>query len=376
MPVITLDRFSSLLRTFGVSIAVWFGFSLLTGLQYCIINRQSGLHSAFVAILILAQAKAVAFALLTPMIFGIVSRYPVELSRRCRYFISYGIGVLPFVAFCSGIEWLFLHCWDGRLQHYILLPHHPSELADRGFADQMLVYCAIVGIAHAYKYYQRDSRHEVEKRQFQSALAATELKVLKMQLRPHFLFNTLHGISTLIDEDSGSAKTMVIKVSSLLRRALEQRNSDLVPLKEEIKFVQDYLDLEKMRFGDRLTVNWSVDREIEQTLVPELILQPLVENAIRHGIATSREQGWIEITANRHDDNITVLVRNSSGTKESPHGTGLGLKNTAARIRTLYSDTARFSFEKPPMGIATATLTLPAEFRKCCRSESLTPQTT
>jgi LytS/YehU family sensor histidine kinase len=179
-----------------------------------------------------------------------------------------------------------------------------------------------------------------------------------MQLHPHFLFNTLHGISTLIDSDGKRAKEMVVKLSSLLRKALEYGSSDLIPLQEELQFVREYLDLEKMRFGARFRLDWSIDPEIEQMLVPQMILQPLVENAVRHGIASSREEGWVEIGAHRSNGVVELRIRNSVGNKK-PAGTGVGLRNTQARLRHLYSGDATFSFALWDTHTATATIVLP-----------------
>jgi LytS/YehU family sensor histidine kinase len=180
-----------------------------------------------------------------------------------------------------------------------------------------------------------------------------------MQLQPHFLFNTLHGISTLIDTDHSTAKAMVVKLSSLLRGTLEHGSSDLIPLREELKFVREYLDLEKMRLGARLTVEWVIDPSSQHTLVPQLILQPLVENALRHGIACSRDGGWVQIVSHQHDGQLELRVRNSVGGKRTP-GMGVGLKNTDARLRYLYSDEAAFSFAEASDHTATATIVLPA----------------
>ena len=152
-----------------------------------------------------------------------------------------------------------------------------------------------------------------------------------MQLHPHFLFNTLHGISTLIDSDGETAKAMIVKLSNLLRTALESSGSDLIPLREELKFIGEYLDLETMRFGSRLRVDWSIDPSTGAMLVPQLILQPLVENAIRHGIASSRENGWVEVASRRRKNAVELQIRNSVGPGK-PKGMGLGLHNTADSV--------------------------------------------
>jgi len=205
----------------------------------------------------------------------------------------------------------------------------------------------------------RIPKQELGRSEEAGALAASELQALNMQLHPHFLFNTLSGISTLIDSDRKTAKAMVIKLSTLLRAALEYSSLDLISLEEELQFVGKYLDLERMRLGPRLAVSWSIDPDTLQTLVPQLILQPLVENAIRHGIACSRVGGWVEIVSQRSNGKVELQVRNSVGGKGSA-GTGVGLRNAKARLKYLYSGEASLSFSIADDQTATATVVLPA----------------
>jgi LytS/YehU family sensor histidine kinase len=221
---------------------------------------------------------------------------------------------------------------------------------------------------------RRARLQELERAEYQQALAASELHTLKMQLHPHFLFNTLHGISTLIDSDGETAKAMIVKLSSLLRTALESSGSDLIPLREKLKFIREYLDLETMRFGPRLRVDWSIDPSTGAILVPQLILQPLVENAIRHGIASSRENGWIEVAARRGKNAVELQIRNSAAPGK-PEGMGLGLHNTASRLQHLYSGEGTLSFAVSDGGTATATLVLPHLMRSDTKDRTGPPDT-
>lgn len=349
-----------IVRAYLVSIGVWCALSLLTGWQYRIFDQSLNIHSTLLDMLRLAEARGFAFALMTPPIFYVVRRYLAHTGHPVRSLLIYCLGVVPFMVLYASIHWVIVPPWDPALQGYVSRAgHSPFELIRSGFADQVTMYIAIVVAAHAYEYFERMREQELEKSEFQRALTASELQVLKMQLHPHFLFNTLHGISTLIDGDGKSAKGMIVKLSSLLRIALEHGSSDLIPLDEELKFVREYLDLEKMRFGTRLAVEWSVDANTRQLLVPQLILQPLVENAIRHGIACSREGGWIEIASRRRDGVFELRVRNSVGGKR-PAGTGVGLRNTEARLKCLYAEGAQFSFAVAGDQTASATLVLPA----------------
>ncbi len=309
---------------------------------------------------LLAEARGLAFALLTPPLFSLVRRN-LDSSRGSFWSLGiYLVALPPFMLSYATIHWLILPPWDPTRQGYVpRAGHSPLEIIRSGFADQITMYIAIVAMAYAYVYIERSRKQELERHEFQRALAISELQALKMQLRPHFLFNTLHGIATLIESDRGTARSMILRLSNLLRSALESGRSDLVTLEEETRFSREYLDLEKMRFGERLQIEWLVEEQAMQMLVPQMILQPLVENAIRYGIASSRERGWIEISAYRNNGSVEIRVRNSVG-KSASRGTGLGLKNTEARLGYLYSNEASFSFVLSSDHIATAKVVVPA----------------
>jgi two-component system LytT family sensor kinase len=347
-------------KAYLVSIAIWCGLSLLTGWQYRIFDESLNIKSSFLDMIRLAEARGFTFALLTPPIFYIVRRHIGRARHIVRYVLAYCLGVVPFMFLYAGIRWCLIPPWSAALQRYVPRSgHSPIEVIHGGFADLVTIYIALIVAAHAYEYFDRARKQELERYEYQQALAASELQALKMQLHPHFLFNTLHGIATLMDSDRKSAKLMIIKLSTLLRTALQHSGTDLIPLREELRFVGEYLDLEKMRCGPRLTVDWSIDPNTQQMLVPQLILQPLVENAIQHGIASSRERGWVEIISRRRNDLFELQVRNSVGGTR-PKGTGVGLRNTEARLRHLYSEDATFSFAVGEDRVATATLVLPA----------------
>jgi LytS/YehU family sensor histidine kinase len=226
------------------------------------------------------------------------------------------------------------------------------------FSFQIWCYLAILVAAHAYYAFSRAKAEELERSELQQALAVSELQMLKSQLHPHYLFNTLHGIATLIDSDRAKAKASVLKLSKLLRTSLEYGNSDLISFAEELKFVRSYLELEQMRLRDRLQILWDVDSETRETLVPQLILQPLVENAVLHGISCCREGGWIQIVSRKIGDRVELEVRNSVGGK-SQDGLGLGHRNTTARIKHLYATEGTFVFRIGPDDVAVATVAFP-----------------
>jgi two-component system, LytTR family, sensor kinase len=346
-------------RAYFASIVVWSALSLLTGWNYLIFDQSTNLRSTVLKMMLMAESRGLAFALLTPPMFYIVRRYSSRRPNALLYVGGYCLGVGPFMFIYACVRAVILPPWDSALERFVARNMStPLDLLHYGFANIIYNYLVIVLAAHAYNYFERIRKQELERSEYQQALAASELEALRMQLHPHFLFNTLHGISTLIESDGKTAKEMILKLSNLLRIALDRSGSDLIPLREELKWVGEYLDLEKMRFGARLTVTWSIDVDTENQLVPQLILQPLVENAIRYGIASSREKSWVEITAQRRGELLELTVRNNVGARRN-EGTGLGLRNTEARLRHLYANEAVFSFALTNDRTATSKLVLP-----------------
>lgn len=330
---------------YGISIGIWSVASLLICWHYRVFDGQVGIRSTWGDALLSAESRAFSFALLTPVILHIVRRYSSTTRSLFRYLTAGVAGLGLFMSISSVIQMAIMNSWKGWSQST--------------FAEEIAAYVLIGLAAHAYHYFETSRHLEVERCEFQKALAEREIQALRMQIHPHFLFNTLHGISTLIDHDRASAKAMVLKLSSFLRRTLEHSDSDLISLREELQFAREYLDLEKMRLGERLNIAWSIDRETMGALVPQLILQPLVENAVRHGVSQSREGGWIEITSRKREGVLEICISNSIGDRNTP-GMGIGLQNTDARLRHLYSDDARFSFVKTGEHTATATIVVPA----------------
>jgi len=216
----------------------------------------------------------------------------------------------------------------------------------RTFHFGLLVYWVIVIIQSAVDYY-RDQ--EVAAARLQTQLAEAQLQALKMQIQPHFLFNTLHAISSLLSHDPKGADHMLSQLAELLRLSLSSDQYQEVSLKKELEFLNKYLDIEKVRFQDRLTVIMSIDSDTLQAQIPNLILQPLVENSIRHGISERRGAGQVEIRASRKNGMLDLQVIDTGrGVSEGSDRIqeGIGLKNTRARLETLYG--SRYRLELGP----------------------------
>ena len=353
-------HFRQIARAYGISLVVWSLYSLLNVWDLHQGYQSFNIHVQLLDMLILAEVRGVAFAVLTPPIFYVVPRFSIGGKHLIQSSLLYLVGGVPFMVGFAFIRWALFPPFDVATHQYF--PRSAAGLMQLLLGENaprvLTTYIGIVLAAHAYGYFAKLRSQEMEKHAFEQALAASELQVLKMQLHPHFLFNTLNGIGALIDSDQKTARAMVVRLSDLLRTALDYGSSDLIPLPDELQFTRDYLDLEKMRLGDRLRVEWCVDSDTRPMLVPQMILQPLVENAIRHGIACSRAGGSLEIAARTAPSGLELQIRNSVGGK-SPGGTGVGLRNARARLKYLYSDDASLSFVVSHNGTATATLRLP-----------------
>jgi two-component system LytT family sensor kinase len=216
------------------------------------------------------------------------------------------------------------------------------------------VFAVIVGAAYAADAYRRAAR-------LQSALASAELRSLKAQLHPHFLFNTLHTISVLMDRDVALAKRLLVRLSELLRVALDTHGASLVPLDQEIRFAEHYLEIEHTRFQERLLVRIEVDPALRSVRVPSFLLQPLIENAVRHGIARVSGPGQLTVKVRRDDNRMSIEVWDSGPGSSSPSATGVGLANLRGRLEQLYGTNFELVASNGPNGGFLARVILPFE---------------
>jgi len=219
----------------------------------------------------------------------------------------------------------------------------------------------IVAVSHAFDYYRKYRERELRTAELEKRLVQAKLQALQMQLNPHFLFNTLHSISSLMHKDVEAADKMITRLSDLLRAALAGADTQEVTLRQELNLLQLYLSIEQIRFGNRLSVKMEIAPDTLEAQVPNLILQPLVENAIRHGIEPRARPGCIELRSQRQDSRLALVV-SDNGAGISGNGAvkeGVGLSNTRARLRELYGETHRFELVRPEAGGVRIELSLP-----------------
>lgn len=276
---------------------------------------------------------------LTPSAIWLSKQFRIEVGHRFRRLT---IHFLASIAFLFVQVFLFTVIsipfgWYSQLTPFwsryflLILNFIPSNV---------MFYWGIIVIEHALNYYRKLQERELRASQLEAQLAQAQLQVLKMQLHPHFLFNTLNAISALIRESPDEADEMVSRLGTLLRMTLETAGLQEVPFKKELEFLRQYLDIEQTRFQDRLKVEMAIEPDTLDGLVPSMILQPLVENSVRHGVAPRPEGGCIKIKAWRHHSLLRLEVEDDGPGLggDTPPKERVGLTNTRARVSNLYGD--------------------------------------
>jgi transcription initiation factor TFIIIB Brf1 subunit/transcription initiation factor TFIIB len=306
---------------------------------------------------------AYAWALLTPLVLYLGRKFYLERGRfLSRLFIHVPASIVVALLHRA----LFALA---RGLYHALRTQEPFAAGDWSvhlisYLDYgILLYWMIIILQHAFVYYRHFQEKALQASQLETQLAQAQLQALRMQLQPHFLFNTLNAISVLIPKDQEAARRMLRHLSEFLRLTLQNNGAQLIPLETELDLLDRYLQIERARFGDRLAIQRSVTGEALHAQVPNLILQPLVENAVRHGLAAQRGPALIAISATRENGTLRLQVRdNGRGLATgngSQDGSGIGLSNTRARLQQLYGERYRFELSSAEEGGVVVTMEIP-----------------
>jgi signal transduction histidine kinase len=307
------------------------------------------------------------YAFLSLGVLWLCNRMPLQAGRRARWIAQHMAGGLLFslahVALVSLLEAGELSVQTGEVLTFRYLFH---MLAFNLTCSNLFKYWIFVLGHLGWQYYRRYRERELQAAALATELVQARLQALRMQINPHFLFNTLNAISALIHENPNAADRMIVRLSGLLRETLDRGDVQEVPLREEIDFLKSYLEIEQMRFPDRLTVTFEIEPKSNELLVPHLILQPLVENALRHGIMPREEAGRIEISARVVDgEHLELKVRDNGNGLSPANGTpereGIGLKNVRSRLAQLYGGAQEFTLGNASGGGVEARIRIP-----CC----------
>jgi sensor histidine kinase YesM len=357
----------------GIVLGIWTVLAfVLTGQAYLVVYSTNLAHEdlpqgphrfGLVELFYNTLVECLTWVPLTLAIFWLVQRFPFGQGKGLRNLLIHVaacllFGFLQTVFMVLAAEFIRHDIPKPTLTAKVLLLYFVAKLNNNTF-----FYWAILAIAHILNYHRQFRERELRTAQLEARLAQTQLQILKMQLHPHFLFNTLNAISALIHMDVELADRMIARLGDLLRATLANAHTQEVPFKQELDFIQPYLEIEKARLGSRLTVHLEIDPAVMDARVPNLILQPLLENAIRHGIAPRAEPGRIELRAQRENGFLRLDIEDDGpGLPPSEHiPAGIGLANTRARLERLYGANQRLELTNGPNGGLHVGITIPFE---------------
>jgi len=322
-------------------------------------------------------SQILTYAPLTPFFFVFAARYPLQRGNWLRRsLVHLAAGILFTVAHLAIKAFTPYGYWDPTAREWtsaIWDPHTHTlrmswMIAIRMFWGNVVddvsgAYIPIALIAHVVAYYSRFKEREIRTTQLEGQLAKAHLQTLKSQLQPHFLFNTLNSISALMMTDVAAADRMMVSLGDLLRMSLDEDGSQMTTLAREIEFLSVYLEIERIRFEDKLRIRIDAAADCLDAQVPHLLLQPLVENAVKHGISKVSKAGEVEIVAKRDGDHLQIFIRDSGPGLSVPidwtANSGLGLRITKERLSTLYGSGQAFEIRNRTEGGVQVSVRIP-----------------
>jgi two-component sensor histidine kinase len=325
--------------------------ALLFTSQVWIDFAYAGRRLSWSLALIVALVDWELWALLTPMVVWLTHRFRFSRNRWARAAVIHVACGIAIGAVKLALEAMLTRA---------VLGYGRTPFSFLKIDLTLLTYWFIVGVTHVSGHYREARERERRALQLETSLARAQVEALKMQLHPHFLFNTLNTISGLMREDVEAADRMLTKLAELLRRTFETADVQEVPLAHELEFLDDYLSIQQARFGDRLHLSIETSEAARSVLVPTLILQPLVENAIRHGVAARPGRGRVSTQAELRDERLVITISNDGLPLPTAIREGFGIRNIRSRVHALYGERASFALHPRPEGGAIAVLDLPA----------------
>lgn len=359
-----------------MSFAVWTFLSLVATISVVQLYRGDNDFS-FREIAGMEFSQLLPFALLTPLVFWLADRYPMRrenwIRRALLYLVAGFVFSVGHVAMRGatpyGVWDRSTHTWRSGVWNY---KTHRLEIQWQIFEKMFFVnafdditgtYLPIMLVAYVIAYYSKLKDRDMIAAQLEAQLSKANLRALKSQLQPHFLFNTLHSISALMFTDTRAADTMMSRLGELLRISFEDGTEQITTLNRELEFVNGYLEIEKMRLGERLAVDLDISPETLDAQVPHLLLQPLVENAIQHGVAKLSSSGNIRISSRQDGQNLWVKISDNGPGCDCAGGSvpksGLGIRASQERLETLYGEQQSFIFGVPANGGTEVTIRIP-----------------
>jgi signal transduction histidine kinase len=355
---------------------------ILTSANYLIEPRGHGPWQPLVpfAATLVTFSNSLMWCAVTPAIIWVASRLPLERTRWPTRLMLVVIGLMLAIVIDLATGFVREHLF------YSPTPLTPDMAAMQRlrrlwFVNDFIVFVAVLAAGFARNYFWRYQvrreeavRLQAQAAQLQAQLADARLSALRMQLNPHFLFNTLHAVSALVERDPRGVRRMIARLSELLRTSLDEADEPEVPLQREFTFTERYLDVIQIRFQGHLRVDMHADENVRDALVPNLILQPLVENAIKHGISKLSSGGYVEVTAKREGERVIISVRDNGpevSLDNPPSPNSLGLRNTRARLAALYGPVQSLTLKHAPDGGLIAEVSLPYHTQNDLRTSAV-----
>ena len=353
----------NLFRQFLLSLGIFLFISFLFALQLVTVNLYRGFPPDFVDNLKMSLIQWLPWSILALLALRLAKKFPLDLKKwytsiPLHILFGFSLSVLQALFFVIYNVIIFGIAKMNPIKYFLASLTKTTNL-------NLMAYAVIVVAVQMWTFYKKNKANELRASQLQTQLVQAQLDVLKMQLNPHFLFNTLHVILAQIRKDPQAAESMIGLLSDLFRKTLETADLQEVPLKDELDLLKIFLEIQQVRFKDRLKVRMTIDPESLDIPVPNLILQPIVENAVRHGIAVQSGAGIITVSSQRRNNRLIVRVQdNGPGflkNREVLFDSGFGLHNCRERLNRLYGEDYRISLENASEGGAIVTLEIPLQ---------------
>ncbi|MDQ8186500.1 histidine kinase [Pelagicoccus sp. SDUM812002] len=348
-------------KSFVLLFLLWTAVGLSFASQFYLSSSLSGRPVSWGQAISYSLADWYVWALLSLIVLRLAHRVPIERLRWSRHMLVHLIASILIALAYAFIRALVAQAQTWLIGDYASFPQVAEPLLFKTYLFNFIVYWVILSVAQAFDYYRKYHERELATLELERSLSEARLQALQTQLNPHFLFNAMHSISALMHSDVDAADSMLARLSELLRLTLKTDGAQTISLTQELAILERYLDIERVRFGDRLTIETRIAPETRDCKVPSLILQPVVENSLRHGIAPHARPGTLLITSELISGTLRITVSDNGGGLPEQIKRGIGLSNTSARLAELYGDQQSFSIsnntESPG---TTAILSLPA----------------
>jgi two-component system, LytTR family, sensor kinase len=362
---------------FAISFGVWLFVALAATLTIWQLYRSTEVTMKFSTTFWVELSQILTYAPLTPFVYTLATLFPIRRNnwkQRAMVYLAAGMlfcichialrSLSPYAIYQPKTRDWTSAVWDSHTHHLSVQWDSLRRLFWNNIVDDITgTFVPIVLIAHALSYYRKFRDRELRATQLESQLVKAHLQSLKSQLQPHFLFNTMHSISALMLTDVPAADRMITRLADLLRMNLESAGTQITTLHRELEFVNCYLEIERVRFEERLTVVYAIAPETLDAQVPLLLLQPLIDNAVKHGISHMTSGGEVRISSLISNGDLKLEVRDNgpgfSMTGSKDRGCGLGLKVTRQRLEKLYGENQSLELASHPEGGVSVAVTIP-----------------